>query len=128
MSFATDAAAIKLVLTGLGYKELENNLDLINEMPSKLINKGFTLKAKGVESKHLTNKKQLNSVITDLVISYTIKNNAGFDASVDLFKTAINALSDYHYGFSNNPTIERHPSNTNYCFGKASIYVGVEGC
>lgn len=128
MSYATDSSSIKSVLTGLGYKELENNLNLEDEGISIFMDLGFTLKAGEIETKHLTNKNQLHSVISELTIAYAVRNNSEFDAAVDSFKTAINALANYHYGFSENPTITRHSNNANYAIGKVSLYIGVEQC
>jgi hypothetical protein len=128
MSYANDSSAIKSVLSGLGYKELEGNLDLMGEGISIFMDLGFTLKAGNIDTRHLTNKNQLYSVLSELNIAYAIRNNSEYDAAVDSFKTAINALANYHYGFAENPTIERHPDNTNYAVGKAILYIGVEQC
>jgi hypothetical protein len=128
MTYTSDALTIKNILNGLGYKELEHVLDLKTENVSSLVDKGYSLSPENIDTKHITNKKQLNSVISTLVISYTVNNNTQRDEAVDSFKTAINAIARYHYGYEENPSFERHENNNKYFFGTAKIYIGVEQC
>lgn len=128
MSYSADALAIKSILKALYYKELENNLDLETEATTTLIDKGFTLKAENIETKHQTNRKQLNSVIATLVISYSIPDNTKCDMAIDSFKDAVNALSNYHYGYFENPSFKRHEKNNKWLLGTAKFYIGVEQC
>ena len=130
MSWATDKATITTILTGISYAytELQGNLDLMNEMPSALINKGFTLKPIDSDTRALTASQTLVATVAQLQISYATVSNSAFDTAYDSFLTVLNAIASYHSGFYEPPTFERHPQNNKYAIGTARFFLGVQSC
>lgn len=130
MSWATDKNTIVSILTSgtYNYRELANNLELENEMPSSLIDKGFTLKPVDSDTRALTDSRTLVATIAELKCIYAVPTNTAFDSAYDSFIAILNAIKLYHSGFESAPTFARHPQNNKYAIGTAKIFLGVQSC
>lgn len=130
MTWVTDKATITAILTNVtyGYTELEDNLDIMDERPGILTNKGFSLRPIDSDTRALTNNQTLVATIAELKISYAVKDKSTFDSAYDSFLTVLNAIAAYHSGFAEAPTFERHSQDNKYAVGTARIYLGVQSC
>ena len=130
MSWVTDKAKITTILTGVtyGYRELEGNLDLESELPSSLVDKGFTLKPVDGDTRALTDLQTLVAVIAELKCIYAVPTNTAFDTAYDSWITILNAIKAVHSGFEVAPSFERHPQNNKYAIGTVRLFIGVQSC
>lgn len=128
MSWATDKAAITSIMTTNSYKEIAGNLDLVNELPSSYVDKGYSLRPVDGDTRALTDLQTLVAVVAELQVMYATPTTAAFDAAYDYWITILNAIKAVHSGFEDAPTFERHPQNTKYAIGTVRIFVGVQSC
>lgn len=128
MSFVSDKALIKTALEAIGYKELPSNLDIVNEMPASFVDKGFTLKPLGLNTKFQISQAQLNEVRAELIIAYKGMSNTDYDTNFDLFNTALTAIKTLHSGYEDKPEYKRYDKSTFNTYGRVIITLGVEQC
>ena len=127
MSWATNKATIVSLLTTAGYTELPDNA-FTGEQSATLSDKGYSFKPVNISTSYLMNNSTVSSDIAELKIGFECLTNSQYDTAMDAFKTVLTTIDNYRLGYLDNPSFERHDTETSYAIGTALFYLGVETC
>lgn len=128
MSWLTDKSNITTILKNRGYKEVEGNLDIVEEASVANRNKCFTLRPIGASVSNLTNGSSLDLIETELKISYICNTNSKADKAFDEMLETLEDIYLYINSYTSDITFDRNDENNNYWVSTSTFLVGAQVC
>lgn len=126
MSWVTDKAVITTYLSGLGYIEMKNLIE-IDDSPLSYNHKHYVMKPEGFPSENLTDNSVIGTHLVRLEIQYKNVNTTERDANYDDFLTLAKGVSNLagFLGYEEATFLDVLEFHT---IGSLKFHFGVEAC